>query len=616
MRRNWFWSLSSCLLLAPLAWGATILERQEVHTFLDDGTVEIRFEQVVELERNQDIEDYSVHYVFLDDNIELDEIALRAVKPDGKTVKAKKRHQDQMEFAASGVTHDSSKIHAVALPKSIPVGSKVYASHTKIVKPYFPSRGLRLTFRDDVAKFRLEVNGAPAGFRWKSFGDWGAFQVKETESGLLVTGSQVATRDAVDWAGEDAPWVPELRYAWGDYQDWAGVGRWYESLIDPVIRDAESVTTQAKELITDLDGPQAILDTLLDFAQRQVRYVAVEVGIGGYRPSHPAATLDRRWGDCKDKSFLLIDMLNEAGIAAHPVLILSSWSDLIDPEFPDATWFNHAIVAVEQQPWMPADWPIAGGYLFIDPTQTRGGAGWLGLGKQGQHALVVRGEASELIRTPVMPALESRDLKVKLEIDDRGDASGTATYAMTGSTASYYLAQVAEEPRETMEQHVRDLLSDLMPGGELSLVTWEGEDGEIPEMTFTANVALPDMLQGAADRRSFRVEGFQRCPSPKALTDRTTPVVVRPIIDRSVWEIGLPTESCTVKDKVSDVDNSVGRFHQTIAGAPGQVTITRELDMRQRQVEVESIEELKELAVAESRAAKRRVRLACGSGDS
>src|SRR6185436_505411 len=134
-------------------------------------------------------------------------------------------------------------------------------------------------------------------------------------------------------------------------------------------------------------APREKAEALVAFARRQVRYVAVEVGIGGYRPGSPQEVLERRWGDCKDKAFLLVDLLREAGIEAWPALLRAGAGNRMDSEFPSPNQFNHAIVAVSPAGLgLGEEAPVAGGYLFLDATQTWGGLSWLQPTSQDQDA--------------------------------------------------------------------------------------------------------------------------------------------------------------------------------------------------------------------------------------
>src|SRR5207244_10181043 len=70
-------------------------------------------------------------------------------------------------------------------------------------------------------------------------------------------------------------------------------------------------------------APAAKMKALGEFAQRDIRYVAIELGIGGWQP-HPAAEVfAHHYGDCKDKATLMGAMLHEIGIDSYYVVINS-----------------------------------------------------------------------------------------------------------------------------------------------------------------------------------------------------------------------------------------------------------------------------------------------------
>ena len=59
----------------------------------------------------------------------------------------------------------------------------------------------------------------------------------------------------------------------------------------------------------------------LQFVQNKIRYVSLSFGSNAYHPHHPDEVLQNRYGDCKDKSLLLLSLLRAAGIQAWPALV-------------------------------------------------------------------------------------------------------------------------------------------------------------------------------------------------------------------------------------------------------------------------------------------------------
>ena len=93
----------------------------------------------------------------------------------------------------------------------------------------------------------------------------------------------------------------------------------------------------------------------LQFVQEQIRYVSISIAPEGFQPSQPETTLERRFGDCKDKSLLLVTLLHELGIDARVALVNSRRGRVLDAVLPTPYSFDHAIVRMqlgEQVYWL------------------------------------------------------------------------------------------------------------------------------------------------------------------------------------------------------------------------------------------------------------------------
>src|SRR5579872_4529886 len=193
----------------------------------------------------------------------------------------------------------------------------------------------------------------------------------------------------------------------GNMASWAALGHWYTGLTtgrrDPtpdIVQEVEHLTSGK----TDFDSKIRILTAYL---QSEIRYVAIEIGIGGYQP-HPASDIYRyHYGDCKDKATLLSSMLHVAGINSNYILIDTD-RGFVNPSVP-SVWFNHAILAIE----IPAEikttqYPSAitakdgKRYIVFDPTDEYTPVGSLRAELQNSYALLVTDSGGELIRTPLL----------------------------------------------------------------------------------------------------------------------------------------------------------------------------------------------------------------------
>jgi hypothetical protein len=621
MRSPWPWFAVSCCLLpaaaAPLA-AATVLERSLVLDIRPDGSVAERTRLRVRLDNDNDLASWSPYPVYLDQHRTLESLAATATRPDGEVLKVARRALDTVEHAADYELHSSRKFRTVTFP-GVPAGSVLFLEYEVRERPYFPAGFQALALDDPTESLRVEVRGAGSGWRWRLDGQLPGLEVKETPGGVVVTGRNLPRITPPDLAPGSAADGAVLRYAWGDLRDWESVGRWYDRLIAEVPRNPASVRDKARELTAGKASLREKAEALAAFARRQVRYVAVEVGIGGFRPSPPQEVLERLWGDCKDKAFLLIDLLREAGIEAWPVLIRLGAEDRVDREFP-APQFNHAIVAVSPAGLdLDGEAPVAGGYLFVDATQTRGGLTWLQPAVQDQDALVVRDGKGILVRTPVRSHQELHKLTVDLALGGAGTdgrPSGEARLEVTGETAAAFLDLAAAGRPEEVDRALRSVLGRYFPGSDLGEPHLATRDTGIPAATVTA----PVRLAGAAAAPepggwpAFSIPGAASLPAASLLDGRGLPVVTSPYVQEISWGIELPADACppaTGQDVA--VENDLGGFRQTVAYRDGRLRVERRTELKRRWIEPADFAPLKEISLAEHRTNKRRLRWECAS---
>ncbi len=182
---------------------------------------------------------------------------------------------------------------------------------------------------------------------------------------------------------------------------------------------------------------------LAGFAQLDIRYVAIELGIGGWQP-HPAAEVfTHHYGDCKDKATLLGSMLREIGIDSYYVVINSERGS-VTPETPaHMGGFDHAVIAIKLPDGiMDASLaatmvhPKLGKILFFDPTDELTPFGQLGGALQANYGLLVMPDGGELVKLPALPpAMNGIRRTANLTLNGTGTLSGDVQEVRVGDRA-------------------------------------------------------------------------------------------------------------------------------------------------------------------------------------
>jgi len=226
------------------------------------------------------------------------------------------------------------------------------------------------------------------------------------------------------------------------FSNWHDMGTWYWNLETGRTSSSEEIRQKVKALTASAPTPIDKMRVLAEFVQHDIRYVAIELGIGGWQP-HPAPDIfNHRYGDCKDKTNLFRSMLHELGIESYRVAIYTS-RGAITPETPAYRGFNHEITAIE----LPAGLtdpslvaitrhPKLGTLLFFDPTNELTPFGQIGGYLQANYGLLSTPDGGELIELPTQPStMNSIRRTAKLILDSTGRLQGDVVEVRLGDRA-------------------------------------------------------------------------------------------------------------------------------------------------------------------------------------
>ena len=216
--------------------------------------------------------------------------------------------------------------------------------------------------------------------------------------------------------------APRLSYS--SIVSWDDVYKWYKNLAKGRYEPDEHIQQTVEELTGNLTTDEAKIRAIYHFVAKQIRYVGIELGQSAYQPSAATEVLQKHYGDCKDKTTLLISMLDLVGVKAYPVMLSTSPYQRIDTTLPSLSQFNHMIVAIRKG---------KEGYIWLDPTSSTCSYGHLPHSDQGRTGLLIGETQGAFVDIPIYPA-ESNELAstTELWLDKNGDAHGKIRIRMTG----------------------------------------------------------------------------------------------------------------------------------------------------------------------------------------
>jgi len=228
------------------------------------------------------------------------------------------------------------------------------------------------------------------------------------------------------------------------FSSWQEMGNWYRTLTNGRRDASPQITQQVASITASATTPLEKMKALALFVQHDIRYVAIELGIGGWQPHSASDVYEHRYGDCKDKATLLSSMLSRVGIESFYVVINSERGS-VTPEVPANTGaFNHVVLAIKlpgnvSDPSLVAtiQHPRLGSLLYFDPTNELTPLGEIGGYLQANWGLLVTSDGGELVELPRQPsAMNGIQRNGKLTLDPTGTLSGEVSETRIGDRAS------------------------------------------------------------------------------------------------------------------------------------------------------------------------------------
>jgi hypothetical protein len=210
------------------------------------------------------------------------------------------------------------------------------------------------------------------------------------------------------------------------------------------------------DITTGMNDPVRKMDTIFNWVQANIKYIAFEDGINGYVPRSCSSVMKNRYGDCKDMGNLLVEMLAHAGIdEAYVAWVGTRDIPYLMSEIASPLTCNHVICVVEK----PGDRELDDKYFYLDATSSEGSYLMPPMALQSKELLIHKGIGEhELYKVPAVPAknnyIKSR-ISFAFTSEDSLYGSGMDFYGgYERENRSYYLANLKDDD---LDDYVREL---------------------------------------------------------------------------------------------------------------------------------------------------------------
>lgn len=581
--------------------GANAVIRYDYGTFKvkSPGEAKATYKFIVtRLNKKAGFEDLRIYH---DAELKLRKINIRLYDESGNLIRKIDKKEIKDRSAFDGVSlHSDSRYYFADLsyaqyPYTIEYEySKEYSGITT-----YPSCGIQTTTKTSIEKFGYAVS-VPPTINLKYWNENSDLEPNITESPEGIKTYTWSTQNLKPLKYE--PFAPveksggsRILFAVDNFKvagydgsmaDWASYGKFMYELNQYHNNLTPEMKATIKSLVAEANTDAEKIDILFKYIQKNMRYVSIQLGIGGWMAYDAAYVEKNKYGDCKALTWFMNSMLEEVGIESYPALVRAGekYSSLHYPEGFCYPAFNHVILHVPSED------------MWLECTDNFFPTGYQSDFTDDRSVLLITEEGGVLSSTPKIPIEQNLSKSQStLELSEKGAVIAKSTTHYSGPKHETFRQLKAYYSQEEFEKWF--LKSSSLPSFFITELKTEVEK-ESPNATLSYEVDIPKYASKAGSRLFLpinRINPFEN-PLPKT-KERIHPVkVVRGYMEEDQITISFPENYHieSIPEEAMNIESDYGIYNMSIEKKAGELIYHRQLKIVPTELPADRYNELRD----------------------
>ncbi len=224
---------------------------------------------------------------------------------------------------------------------------------------------------------------------------------------------------------------------------------WYRQLVKQIGNESLPIKARAEEITKGMTDDMQKVKAIYQWVQDNIRYIAFENGIAGFKPDKAQEVLRKKYGDCKGMGNLMAEMLKSIGLDGR-ICWLGTNHIAYDYSTPSLGVDNHMICA----------WFYKGKTYFLDATEKYIGFGETAERIQGRQVLIEDGDKFLLQNIPVATQLQNTATEKRILAVNGNNLEGKVTQTWKGESKEWLLSQLHDIKKERQEDALKEFLTE------------------------------------------------------------------------------------------------------------------------------------------------------------
>ncbi|MDO3642030.1 DUF3857 domain-containing protein [Mucilaginibacter sp. L3T2-6] len=316
----------------------------------------------------------------------------------------------------------------------------------------------------------------------------------------------------------------------GSLSTWNDFGKFIKGLNADVNSLPPQREAEIRQMTDSIKSDKKKAEFLYNYMQKNMRYVSVQLGIGGLKPFSASFVDQQKYGDCKALSNYMSALLKAVNIpSCYAVVNAEPNKEPADFSFPFNS-FNHVILCI----------PFKGDTTWLECTSSINKFGQLGPFTENRTALLITEDGGKLVNTPRSRITDNQfNSEAHIVLAEDGSAKTQVKILASGEYRFDYINYAALKQDEQKELYLRMLnikqpsMFNISPGKDFDGV--KEVDMEIEYDRFC------DVMAG--DKQFYRPRVFDLCAFSVPIEEnrKTDYYFEHPLQKSCVTTIDLPS---------------------------------------------------------------------------
>jgi len=224
---------------------------------------------------------------------------------------------------------------------------------------------------------------------------------------------------------------------------------WYHSLVQDMDNDKAILKAKALEISQSTTTKLDQIKAIFYWVQNNIRYLAFEDGIAGFKPDKADEVLRKKYGDCKGMAHLTKELLLALGFDARLCWIGTNHI-AYDYSTPSLSVDNHMICALL----------FEGKTYFLDATEKYIGFNEYAERIQGRQVLIENKDKYILSNVPTASFEQNKNIEKKICTIQGTSIISTIEQVWTGESKEYILTQLFNIKKENVTDAFKKFLAE------------------------------------------------------------------------------------------------------------------------------------------------------------